>query len=281
MLDKIDNYIKLTRLFNPTGYMLLFFPCAFSVIANARSDEDLFYLVVFFIGSVIMRSAGCIINDLTDRHIDRLVARTENRPLASRAVSTTQAVTLLMLLLLCSLIILLTLPIKSWLLGLIAIIMVIIYPRMKRFTYWPQLFLGMTFSLGALFASIAVTNTITQSGWLIYIACIFWTLGYDTIYGYMDHKDDIKAGVKSLSLYLLDKPYKTIISIFYLIFVGIMGYVLLLTSFQQLWLIGIAASALLYQTFTLDIELPSNCMKRFKSNNVVGIIVLLAYALTF
>lgn len=281
MLDKIDNYISLTRLLNPTGYLLLFFPCALSLIANAQTEEDLFYLTVFFIGSVIMRSAGCIINDLTDRHIDKLVARTQNRPIASQAIATSQALTLLVLLLLCGLIIMLSLPIKAWLLGIIAMVMVVLYPRMKQMTHFPQLFLGLTFNMGALFASIAVADTITNSAWLIYLACVFWTLGYDTIYGYMDHKDDIKANVKSLSLYLINMPYKTILSVFYLCFVAIIGYVLIQESFNNLWLIGVATTVLLFQTITLDIHSQTNCLRRFKSNNIVGIILLIAFALTF
>ncbi len=281
MLDKIDNYIKLTRLLNPTGYLLLFFPCAFSLIANAENDEDLLYLTVFFIGSVVMRSVGCIINDLTDRHIDRLVARTKNRPLANKAISTTQAIVLLMLLLLCGIIILLSLPMKAWLLGVVAFCMIILYPRMKCITYWPQLFLGLTFNLGALFASIAVTNTITETSILIYIACVFWTLGYDTIYGYMDHKDDITANVKSLSLYLLDKQYKVILSLFYSIFIALIGYVIIMQSPNNIWLVAVAAAALFSQTLTLDISSQSNCLRRFKSNNIVGVILLVAFALTF
>lgn len=281
MLDKIDNYISLTRLLNPTGYLLLFFPCALSLIANAKTEEDLFYLTVFFIGSVIMRSAGCIINDLTDRHIDTLVSRTQNRPIASQAIATSQALTLLALLLLCGLVIMLSLPIKAWLLGVISMVMVVIYPRMKQITYWPQLFLGLTFNLGALFASIAVANTITPTGWMIYIACVFWTLGYDTIYGYMDHKDDIKANIKSLSLYLINKPYKIILSIFYLCFAGIIGYVVMQESFNNLWIVGVATIVLLFQTITLDIHSQTNCLRRFKSNNIVGIILLIAFALTF
>lgn len=281
MLDKIDSYTKLVRLFSPTGYLLLFFPCAFSLLANSPAFNPTltYYLLLFFIGSITMRSSGCIINDLIDRHIDGLVARTENRPLAARTISVKQALYLLALLLLCSFVILLALPAKALWLGVLALLMTAIYPKMKQITYWPQLFLGFTFNLGALFASIAVTETITPEALQIYIACVFWTLGYDTIYGYMDHLDDKKIGVKSLSLYLLHKNYKLYLGVFYSIFVAMIFHGSNFGNNYSYILLVIAAANLAWQLFTLDITSTANCLARFKNNNLVGALIAAAYLL--
>jgi len=187
-------FIALTRLDKPIGIWLTFFPAAWVL---ALQDAALWHYVLFLFGAAVMRSAGCIINDLTDRDFDPLVARTKARPLAAGTVPVRQAYLLLLILLLIGLLIVLALPFQALPLALCTVPLIVIYPWMKRITWWPQLFLGITFNMGALFASIATSGHITHTSIFIYAASILWTLGYDTLYALQDKDDDALIGVKS------------------------------------------------------------------------------------
>ena len=204
MLLHLKNFIEVTRLNKPIGFLLLFWPCAWGLTLGyyfEKSDDNYFYyLFLFFLGSVLMRSAGCIVNDIVDKKIDTKVLRTKNRPIASGSLNKNLA--WIYILILCSLafLILIQFNFLTIYLGIFSMIFAFTYPFMKRFTYWPQLFLGFTFNWGIVMAWTAVTNEITYLPILLYIGAIFWTLGYDTIYGLQDISDDEVIGVKSTAI---------------------------------------------------------------------------------
>ena len=215
--EKIVLYLRLIRFESPIGFFLLAWPCWFTLAMFSITDIKLY--ILFFLGSFFMRSAGCIINDYVDRYIDRSVERTSNRPLAKGSISLFKAFILLIALLFFSLIILLQFNSTAIVVTLASIPLIIIYPLMKRYTYWPQLFLGIVFNWGILVASAQITESIPIQAVLLYIACIFWTLGYDTIYAYQDRKDDIKINLKSTAI-LFDHKGKFFVMLFYSLFVS-------------------------------------------------------------
>lgn len=231
-------------------------------------------MLIFFLGAICMRSAGCIINDLADRDFDAQVERTRTRPLACGAISTGEATTVLLILLSIACAILLTLPPLAIAIGGLSIIPVTLYPFMKRWTYWPQLFLGITFNLGILIAWVTIKQNITLTPILLYFAGLLWTLGYDTVYGHQDKKDDLMIGVKSLSI-RMDKHTRVFVAMCYTLML-----ILLLTVGINMHLsaiyygsIAVASLILLWQIITLDINNPTHCLKLFKSNAWVGAII--------
>ena len=237
-------------------------------------------MLVFFIGSIIIRGAGCIINDLFDRNLDKLVERTKNRPIASGAVSIKEAIILLLLLLFLGFLILLSLNITSITIGVIAIFFIVLYPLMKRVTYFPQAFLGITINLGVLIGYASIKNDISYDAVILYIACGFWTLGYDTIYAFMDIKDDKKVGIKSTAIFFEQKPYKLYLAAFYTIFLILFAFSIR-ESLSTLSIIVIIICLIysLWIVFSLDVNDTENCLIRFKANNYIGFILFLAMLL--
>lgn len=274
MLQKLYYLVELTRLRKPTGYLLLFFPCVFGSLIALKDYQDLVYIIVYFVGSIIMRSAGCIINDLTDIEIDKKVDRTKARPLAAGHISKVEALFFLLMLLLLAFPILSFLSTKSVQIALFSLPLIILYPWMKRITFWPQLFLGITFNLGILIAYTNITNDLTGEILLAYIGCIFWTLAYDSIYAFMDIKDDKLTGVKSSAIVIEKYNYRIFLFGFYAIFfvlIGISAYLV----YYPLWIIIIAIiSSLMISLWlisSLDIKNRENCMHRFNANNYLGL----------
>ena len=200
----MQNYISLMRLDKPIGFMLLFWPCswgfAYSIQDNSLDNKWIYFLILFFIGSILMRSAGCVYNDIVDKKLDAKVKRTKNRPLVKKTISIQKAWLLILTLCLTSLIILFQFNLNSVFLGLFSGLLILLYPFMKRITYWPQLFLGVTFNYGLILGWTAINNQIDLVALMFYFGAIFWTLGYDTIYGYQDIKDDEIIGLKSTSI---------------------------------------------------------------------------------
>ena len=213
-------FIDLIRLKKPIGFMLLFWPCAWglTVAYNFEKNIDLyfFYLILFLLGSILMRSAGCIVNDIFDKDFDKKVSRTKNRPIASGKISIKLGLFYSCILCLIALSVLLNFNYFTIILALGSMPLAFTYPLMKRFTYWPQLFLGITFNWGLIMAWAASTNYISQEIIIFYLSAIFWTLGYDTIYGAQDIKDDQIIGVKSTSI-KFKKNIKQFVSINYLL----------------------------------------------------------------
>ena len=269
-----STIVELLRLDKPVGYLLVFFPALFGLFLAYEEPIDLYYIPVLFVGSVLARSSGCVINDFFDRDFDRQVLRTKNRPLANNTISTELALIILGLLLLLTMWILLYFTIIPIIIGIIAFCMIVIYPLMKRFTYFPQVFLGLTFNLGCLISYAEIKDDISVGAFLMYIACGFWTFGYDSIYAFMDIKDDKSIGVKSSAIFLKDKNYKLFILCAYIIFM-VLYVVANLSTNNYLGLIGgtIALFVLFWQVKSLDVTDPANCLIRFKSNVYVGFIM--------
>jgi 4-hydroxybenzoate polyprenyltransferase len=265
---------------SPTGYLLAFFPASFGLLLAYEDVRDLVYLPVFFIGSILVRSAGCIINDLLDQDFDKHVDRTKNRPIASGAISNTEALLFLSLLLGISFSILLSLNQTAIYLGIATMVLTSLYPLMKRITYFPQVFLGITFNMGCLIGYATIQDAVSYDAVILYIACGFWTVGYDTIYGFMDIKDDKKIGVKSTSIFFEHSPIKSIIWVLYVLFLTLFAFAVRdLISMPLMVAFFACIMIMLWITIYLDVKDEKNCLLRFKANNYIGFILFLAMLL--
>jgi len=284
-MEKINLFIELTRLKKPIGFMLLFWPCAWGLTLGYDFSNNInlyiFYLTLFFLGSVLMRSAGCIVNDITDKEFDKKVERTKNRPIASGKVSI--KVSLFYTLTLCVLAFLVLINF-NWFTVFLAIgsmPLAFTYPLMKRYTYWPQLFLGITFNYGLILGWTSINENLDIIPIILYIGAIFWTLGYDTIYGFQDIKDDEIIGIKSTSIKFKNNPniflflcYSTLFTS--LIILGI------LMNFNKLYFLSLIIPffhLFFFQIKNLEIKNSMNCLKLFKSNNTLGLIILINIAI--
>ena len=203
-MKHLNLFIELTRLKKPIGYMLLYWPWLWGLTLVYDFNNEIYtytkYLVFFLLGSILMRSAGCIVNDIVDKKFDKKVERTKNRPIASGQISTKLALLYTLVLCFFAFLVLINFNLLTIILALASMPLAFTYPLMKRFTYWPQLFLGITFNYGLILAWASINNDISITPILFYFGAIFWTLGYDTIYGYQDIKDDEIIGVKSTSI---------------------------------------------------------------------------------
>lgn len=282
----IKNYIKLTRLNQPVGILLLFLPCLFGISLSLKSLPDFYFLEslkiigLFFLGSIIMRSAGCVINDLTDQKFDEEVARTRSRPLAAKNISRRAAFILLGFLLFFGLLILLQFNAATILSGFVAMILVITYPLMKRVTYYPQVFLGLTFNFGVLMTSLALLGRISLSATILYFACIIWTVIYDTIYAYQDIEDDLKIGVKSTAIKFQNNPKKVLTFLNFLLFLTLI-FLGSKAKFESGFFLAILVADLLlnHKIKNCDFSDSQQCLKVFKANVWVGILILTAIIL--
>jgi 4-hydroxybenzoate polyprenyltransferase len=280
-MKQLNLFIELTRLKKPIGFMLLFWPCAWGLTLaydfSSSLNNYFFYLTLFFLGSILMRSAGCIINDILDKEFDKKVSRTKNRPIASGKVSIKLGLTYVVFLCLIALLVLLNFNIFTIILALGSMPLAFSYPLMKRYTYWPQLFLGVTFNYGLILGWVCVTNQIELAPTMLYIGAIFWTLGFDTIYGYQDIKDDEIIGVKSTSIKFKKNP-KLFLIICYSIFIISLIIVGFFMKFNLMFYLFLAIPILhlfLYQIYNLNFKNPKNSLKIFKTNNLFGAIVLI------
>jgi 4-hydroxybenzoate polyprenyltransferase len=277
--DRLRPFAVLARWDRPIGTWLLLWPCWWAV-ALAPGWPDLLLLALFAIGAVVMRGAGCVVNDLADRDLDAKVERTRHRPLASGQLSVVQALAFLALQLLVGLVVLLNFNRFTVLLGLASMPLVIVYPFMKRFTWWPQAFLGLTFNWGALVGWSAVTGHLAAPALTLYAAGFLWTLGYDTIYAHQDKVDDALIGVKS-SARRLGAATRPWLWLFYgaaLLLIGVAGWLASMgPGFYPM--LGLAAVHLAWQVRTLDLDDPASCLARFRSNREFGLLVFLALLL--
>ena len=280
MSQKLEIFIELTRLNKPIGFMLLFWPCIWGLTIaydfSKSFDTYLYYGLLFFLGAVLMRSAGCIINDIVDRKIDKLVERTKNRPIASGKISVVSALLYAGVLCLIAFFVLINFNKFTILMALLSMPLAFTYPIMKRFTYWPQLFLGVTFNYGLILAWISIQNELSLLPIIFYFGAIFWTLGYDTIYGYQDIYDDEIIGVKSASIKFKNNP-KKFISFCYLIFFISLIIIGFLMKFREFYYISLIFTfyKLYSQSFSLKINNTKDCLIKFRSNNFLGLVVFL------
>ena len=273
-------YLRLMRADRPIGWWLLLWPCWWSLALAGGGYQDWKLYLLFWAGAVIMRGAGCVLNDIADRDFDAKVEGTRARPIPSGAVSVSKAVIFMIALALAGLVILLQLSRLAIWLGVGSLLLIVIYPFMKRFTYWPQIFLGLAFNWGAVMGWAAMRNSLSAAPVVLYLGGILWTLGYDTIYAHQDKADDLIVGVKSTALKLGNRT-KTWLWVFY----G--GAALLILSAGWLANSGVlfypvmvfAAAHLISQIVTLDIDQPESCLVRFRANRSFGWIVFAAVLL--
>ena len=280
----VQPYALLMRLDRPIGTWLLLLPCWWSLALGWQLNQERISLLelgylyfLFSIGAILMRGAGCTINDLWDRKLDQLVARTADRPIASSVVSVTNAMLFLLLQLTLSLTILLQLNKTCWFLGILVLLLVFSYPAFKRFTYWPQFILGLTFNWGALMGWASITGQIGISSVILYLAGIFWTLGYDTIYAHQDKEDDALIGIKSSALALKGST-KLFIYIVYTVTISgifLIGWINGFSIPFYLFIL-IAFCQLIWQIRTVNLDKPRECLSKFKSNRLFGLLITFA-----
>ena len=280
-MNQLKLFIDLTRIKKPIGFMLLFWPCAWGLTLaydfSLNLNNYFFYLILFFLGSIFMRSAGCIVNDILDKEFDVKVFRTKNRPIASGKVSIILGILYSILLCFLALLVLLNFNSFTIILALGSMPLAFTYPLMKRFTYWPQLFLGITFNYGLILGWTAVNGKLEIIPILFYIGAIFWTLGYDTIYGYQDIKDDEIIGLKSTSIKFKGKAkeFLLVCYAFVIIFFIVGGFTMNFHFSYYILILIPLIHLFLYQIKKFDLNNPSSCLNAFKSNNLFGLIIFL------
>jgi 4-hydroxybenzoate polyprenyltransferase len=266
-------YLLLARVDRPIGIWLLFLPGSWGILlARAGWPETVRLIVLFAVGSVVMRAAGCVVNDLWDRDIDRRVARTAGRPLASGAIRPRQAVVFLAALLVCGLLVLLCLNRLAQVLGAASLALVALYPLAKRITWWPQLVMGFTFGFGAPMGYAAASGRIDLSWALIYAAAIFWDLGFDTIYAHQDREDDALVGVRSTARLFGERtrPFLAICYAADVVMFALAGWSAGLGGWFYLAL-ALPAGLLAWQVAAIDIHDPARCLSLFRANREVGL----------
>jgi len=279
-MQHLKIFFQLTRLDKPIGFMLLFWPCswglAYAYSINQNFNLFIYYLILFFLGSVLMRSAGCIFNDIVDKDFDKKVKRTKTRPIASGKISVKRSLSYVLIICLIALFILLQFNKLTIFLGMSSMILAFSYPYMKRITYWPQLFLGITFNWGIIMAWTAINNGITYEITILYLSAIFWTLGYDTIYGAQDMSDDEIIGLKSTSI-KFKNSIRMFVLVSYFISTGLIVYLFkdffgtnIFTFFVIIYFLS-----LIYQLLKLKKNNSENYLKLFKLNNYTGLFLFL------
>ena len=278
-MNQLNLFLELIRFKRPIGFMLLFWPCIWGLTIAYDFNSNLviyfYYTFLFLAGSILMRSAGCIVNDIVDRNFDKKVSRTKNRPIASGKVSVKLAIFYSILLCGLAFCVLINFNKFTILMALISMPLAFTYPLMKRITYWPQLFLGITFNYGLILSWISITNEISIIPIIFYLGAIFWTLGYDTIYGFQDIKDDEIIGVKSTSIKFKNDPKKflTICYSFFIFSIILMGLFMKFNIFYFIFLIIPILHLIIFQIKKLDISNTRDCLDKFKSNNLFGMII--------
>ena len=278
-MNQLNLFIELTRLKKPIGYMLLFWPCIWGLTLVYDFSGDLnkyfFYSFLFLAGAILMRSAGCIVNDIVDRNFDKKVERTKNRPIASGKISVKLASIYASSLCVIAFLVLINFNNFTIIMAMLSMPLAFTYPLMKRITYWPQLFLGITFNYGLVLAWISITNEISIIPIIFYIGAIFWTLGYDTIYGYQDIKDDEIIGVKSTSIKFKNSPKKFLFVSYSIFIISLIltGLFMNFKIFYFMFLIFPIFQLLKVQIKDLDINETKDCLRKFKSNNTLGLII--------
>ena len=284
-MNHLFFFIELTRLKKPIGYMLLFWPCAWGLTVaydfSSSLDIYFYYLLLFFLGSVLMRSAGCIVNDILDRKFDKKVFRTKNRPIASGKVSIKLGLFYAGFLCLIAFLVLINFNIFTIVVALASMPLAFTYPLMKRFTYWPQLFLGITFNYGLILGWTSVHGEISFIPLIMYLGAIFWTLAYDTIYGFQDIKDDEIIGLKSTSIKFKSNPI-IFLYLCYIIFLSSLILIGFLNEFSKLYFLSLIL--IIYHMYFIQLNKfnsknPAICLKIFKTNNFLGLIIFISLLL--
>ena len=279
-MEKLKIIIELTRLNKPIGFMLLFWPCLWGLTLGYFFNNEtiiyLKYIALFFLGSILMRSAGCIFNDIVDRDFDKKVERTKTRPIASEKISVFESFIYIIVLCLLSLLVLLQFNKLTIILGMSSMFFAFAYPFMKRIAYWPQLFLGLTFNWGIIMGWTSIINSLSIEPLILYLAAIFWTLGYDTIYGLQDIHDDEIIGIKSTAI-----KFKNNVKVFVgtcyslcVLFILLLGFLMEIDKYLLLLSVFFIFS-LAYQIKSFKLNNPQSCMRAFKINNLTGLLIFM------
>ncbi|MBS0244642.1 MAG: 4-hydroxybenzoate octaprenyltransferase [Proteobacteria bacterium] len=275
----IRPYLRLARFDRPIGAWLLLFPCwwgtALASLADGARYPNPWFLALFFIGAFVMRGAGCTYNDIVDRDIDAGVARTRGRPIPSGEVTPLNAAIFMVGLCLCGLAVLVQFNRYTIWLGIASLALVAVYPFMKRYTYWPQVVLGLTFKWGALVGWTAVRGQLESPAIALYLGSVLWTVAYDTIYAHQDKEDDLALGLKSTAIRFgeatkpwLNGLYSGALALWFVAaFLAGAGWCTYLA-------LAVCSGLLAWQVATLDIADPANCLTRFKANRFVGWVVV-------
>lgn len=274
----VRPYLRLMRLDHPIGIWLLLFPCLWSIAladSTRKLGTKMWLAALFALGAIIMRGAGCTYNDIVDRDFDSKVVRTAGRPLPTGALSSKRAIFFLLIQLSIGCLVLIQMNALTITLGVVSLFLVLTYPFMKRITFWPQAWLGLTFNWGALIGWTAVTGFLNVPAVFLYVGGIFWTLGYDTIYAHQDKEEDILIGVRSSAVILGNKT-PLVILIFYSFTVLCTITAGLLSGLGKIFCtgIGLASLILIWQVVTLDVNNKVNCLKKFHANSWYGFLVL-------
>ena len=279
-MEKFQIFIQLTRLNKPIGFLLLFWPSAWGLTLayffSGNTTLYIKYIILFFLGAVLMRSAGCIFNDIVDRNFVKKVQRTKERPIPSGKITIVEALIYIILLCSIALLVLLQFNLLTITLGMGSMILAFTYPFMKRITYWPQLFLGLTFNWGIVMGWTSITNNISIEPILLYFSAIFWTLGYDTIYGIQDIQDDEIIGIKSTSIKFKNKV-KFFVGTCYslcVFLILIMFFSMEINKYLLLLIIPFIAS-FVYQVKIFKIYNSESCLIAFKNNNLTGLLIFI------
>lgn len=272
--SKISAYIRLMRADKPIGIYLLLWPTLWALVIVSQAQPPLDVLVVFVLGVIVMRSAGCVINDYADRHVDGSVERTKARPIVSGEVSEREALGLFVGLLIIALLLVLTLNVQTIILSFGALLLATVYPFMKRYTHFPQVVLGAAFSWSIPMAFMAVSGEVPWIAWVLYSANLFWTVAYDTQYAMVDRDDDLRIGVKSTAI-LFGPMDKLIIGFLQLVTLGLLFLIAKVMMLSWPFYVSLVVSAILfgYQQFLIHERDKTKCFKSFLNNHYVGMVI--------
>lgn len=282
MLERLYQYALLMRLHRPIGIYLLLWPTLWALWIAGNGYPDITVTIVFIFGVILMRSAGCVINDYADRHIDPHVQRTRERPLAARQVSEREALTLFVILCLLALALVLLMNILTIILAVVAALLAATYPFTKRYTYWPQAYLGLAFSWSIPMAFAAQTGTIPPLAWILFIINLLWTIAYDTLYAMVDREDDLVIGVKSTAI-LFGQADKAIVAALHIIVLGLLLWIGPQLYFGKIYHLGllIAASLAVYQQWLIKDRQPTHCFQAFLNNHWFGAAIFMGIAIDY
>ena len=275
-IKKLGYYAVLIRANRPIGFFLLLWPALWAIWLASKGQPPLKIVIIFSLGVVLMRSAGCAINDYADRHIDGLVERTKNRPLVAGLITAKEALMVFFILILAAFVLVLQLDQKTILLSIVAAVLATLYPFMKRWTYLPQLVLGMAFGWAIPMAFMAILGELPLITWLLYLSAIIWALIYDTQYAMVDRADDIKIGVKSTAILFAqyDRLIIALLQLIMMVILVIVGYLYQLNFIYYLALV-VATSLFIYQQWLIKNRVPALCFKAFLNNNLVGLVIFI------
>ncbi|MFT5807960.1 MAG: 4-hydroxybenzoate polyprenyltransferase [Moritella dasanensis] len=282
MTSKMKDYIQLTRMDKPIGTLLLLWPTLWALWIAAEGLPKLDVLLVFALGVILMRAAGCVINDFADRHVDGHVKRTENRPLAAGRISSRAALLFFFALTLLAFLLVLTMNTLTIMLSFVAVGLAACYPFMKRYTHFPQIVLGMAFGWAIPMGFAAQLDTVPSYAWLLFVANILWTVAYDTLYAMVDRDDDLKIGIKSTAILFAEKD-KLIVGLLQLsslLCLGILGWLLELPTVYFIGL-TIVAGLFVYQQKLIVNRDRESCFKAFLHNNYVGMVLFVSLVLSY